>query len=120
MVKSRVHDLASEFGVPVEQVMNDLVAAGRTVAAVTCAGAFVDIDKPYHLLTANDCAIRQLTAAMPERSLGQVPQLPDVICIYKRNLERMFHDREDLVEEIRITVLHEIGHYFGLDDDELP
>ena len=56
--------------VPVEQVINDLVATGRTVTAVTCAGAFVDIDKPYHLLTANDCAIRQLTAAMPERSLG--------------------------------------------------
>jgi predicted Zn-dependent protease with MMP-like domain/thioredoxin-like negative regulator of GroEL len=56
---------------------------------------------------------------VPERSLGQLPQLPDVICVYKRNLERMFHDRDDLVEEIRITVLHEIGHYFGLDEDEL-
>jgi len=56
---------------------------------------------------------------LPERSLGQTPQLPDVICIYKRNLERMFHDRDDLVEEVRITVLHEIGHYFGLDEDEL-
>lgn len=56
---------------------------------------------------------------LPERSLGQVPQLPDVICIYKRNLERMFHDRDDLVEEIRITVLHEIGHYLGMDEDLL-
>ena len=56
--------------VPVEQVLNDLAGAGTAVAAVVCAGAFVDVDKPYHLLTANDCAVRQLMAAMPERSLG--------------------------------------------------
>jgi predicted Zn-dependent protease with MMP-like domain len=54
-----------------------------------------------------------------ERSLFQGPQLPDVINVYKRNLERMFHDHDDLVEEIRITVLHEIGHYLGMDEDAL-
>ncbi len=71
-------------------------------------------------LPADPCLFGLYTGTpVPERSLGQLPQLPDVICVYQRNLERMFHDRDDLVEEIRITVLHEIGHYLGLDEDEL-
>ena len=54
-----------------------------------------------------------------ERGTGDVPQLPDMIYIYKRNLERLCEDRDALVEEIRITVLHEIGHYLGLDEADL-
>lgn len=46
---------------------------------------------------------------------------PDVthILIYKKNLERFARDAEHLRQEIRITVLHETAHYFGLDDDDL-
>src|SRR5689334_22570861 len=39
------------------------------------------------------------------------------ILLFKRNLERMAEDAEHLAEEIRITVLHETAHYFGLDED---
>jgi predicted Zn-dependent protease with MMP-like domain len=42
-----------------------------------------------------------------------------VILLFKRNLERAFPDREDLVEEIRVTVIHEIGHALGLSEDDL-
>lgn len=56
--------------VPLEQVFNDLVLAGRPVAAVTARRAFVDVDKPWHLLTANDLAVRHLTGAAPERDLA--------------------------------------------------
>jgi predicted Zn-dependent protease with MMP-like domain len=45
--------------------------------------------------------------------------LPDQIVIYRRPLERAFPDPEDLEREIRITVLHEIGHFFGLDEDRI-
>jgi len=45
--------------------------------------------------------------------------LPDKISIYRGELLDLGLTREELVEEIRITVLHEIGHYFGLDDDTL-
>ena len=45
--------------------------------------------------------------------------LPDRIFIFRDNLNDMCESREELVEEIRVTVLHEIGHHFGLDEDRL-
>ena len=41
------------------------------------------------------------------------------IHLYRSNLERTAVDREHLAAEVRITVLHETGHYFGLDEDDL-
>lgn len=41
------------------------------------------------------------------------------ITLYQKNLERFATTREELLEEIRITVLHEVGHLLGLDEDEL-
>lgn len=45
--------------------------------------------------------------------------LPDRIAIYRRPLEQEFPDPHELRREIRITVLHEIGHYFGLGEARL-
>jgi predicted Zn-dependent protease with MMP-like domain len=45
--------------------------------------------------------------------------LPDRILIFRDNLCEMCTDREELVDEIRITLLHEIGHHFGLDEERL-
>jgi predicted Zn-dependent protease with MMP-like domain len=45
--------------------------------------------------------------------------LPDKVTIYRLPLEADFPDPEELEEEIRVTVLHEVGHYFGLDEDRL-
>jgi predicted Zn-dependent protease with MMP-like domain len=45
--------------------------------------------------------------------------LPDQIVIYRRPLEEAFPDPDELEQEIRITVLHEIGHFFGLDEDKI-
>jgi predicted Zn-dependent protease with MMP-like domain len=45
--------------------------------------------------------------------------MPDKVTIYRLPLEGDFPDPDDLEDEIRITVLHEIGHYFGLDEDRL-
>jgi predicted Zn-dependent protease with MMP-like domain len=51
---------------------------------------------------------------------GDVPgQLPDTISIYRVALEEDFPDPSDLEREIRVTVLHELGHYFGLDEGRL-
>jgi predicted Zn-dependent protease with MMP-like domain len=47
------------------------------------------------------------------------PLLPDRILIFRDNLCDMCETREELIDEIRITVLHEIGHHFGLDEDRL-
>jgi predicted Zn-dependent protease with MMP-like domain len=55
-----------------------------------------------------------------ERSLmDTVPVNPDRIHLFQRNLERFCDSRERLVEEIRVTLLHEVGHAMGLDDDGL-
>jgi predicted Zn-dependent protease with MMP-like domain len=45
--------------------------------------------------------------------------LPDRIVLYRRPLEKAFPREEDLRREIRITVLHEVGHFFGLDEDRI-
>jgi predicted Zn-dependent protease with MMP-like domain len=44
--------------------------------------------------------------------------LPDRIVIFQRPLERAFHPR-DIPAQVRITVLHEIAHHFGIDDERL-
>ena len=58
--------------------------------------------------------------ALPDRTSSYGGVLPDKIAIYRRPLEEDFgHDPELLVDEIRITVLHEIAHHFGIDEDRL-
>jgi predicted Zn-dependent protease with MMP-like domain len=56
---------------------------------------------------------------LPERGV-EPPVQPDTISIYRLPLEEEFgHDLAELREEIRITVLHELGHYFGMDEGKL-
>jgi predicted Zn-dependent protease with MMP-like domain len=55
---------------------------------------------------------------LPERG-DMGGQLPDTISIYRLPLEESFPDPEELREEIRITVLHELAHYFGLDEERI-
>ncbi len=45
--------------------------------------------------------------------------LPNRIAVYRVPLEADFPDAAELRDEIRVTVLHELGHYFGLDEDRL-
>ena len=47
------------------------------------------------------------------------PYLPATITIYRRPLEESFADPDELEREIRITVLHELGHYFGMEEDQI-
>ena len=56
---------------------------------------------------------------LTERSSVAPPGPPNKISIYRRPLEETFPDPKNLREEIRITVLHELAHYFGIDEDRL-
>jgi predicted Zn-dependent protease with MMP-like domain len=57
---------------------------------------------------------------LTERDSAYAGVLPDKIEIYRIPLEEEFgHDPALLEEEIRITVLHELAHHFGIDDDRL-
>jgi predicted Zn-dependent protease with MMP-like domain len=55
---------------------------------------------------------------LPERG-DWAGTLPDRIRIFRLPLEESFPDPAELEAEIRITVLHEVAHYFGLDEDRL-
>ncbi|MFT7534189.1 MAG: putative Zn-dependent protease with MMP-like domain [Hyphomicrobiaceae bacterium] len=50
---------------------------------------------------------------------GVAPVKPATIYLFQRNLERMATGREDLVEQIRVTMWHELGHYLGFDEDDM-
>jgi predicted Zn-dependent protease with MMP-like domain len=55
---------------------------------------------------------------LTQRGAGYYGALPDKITIFRGTLERDF-PREELEEQIRITVVHEIAHHFGFDEDRL-
>jgi predicted Zn-dependent protease with MMP-like domain len=56
---------------------------------------------------------------LPDRSSLYPPILPDKITIFAEPLLQDFPDPDELREQIRSTVLHEIAHYFGFDEDEI-
>ncbi len=56
---------------------------------------------------------------LTERGSGYNMVAPDVIDVYQEPLEEDFPDEADLVTEIRATVLHELAHFFGIDDARL-
>jgi predicted Zn-dependent protease with MMP-like domain len=51
-------------------------------------------------------------------SVGGAPHLTQIL-LFRKNLERLAIDPEDLREQIRITLLHETGHFFGMSEDDL-
>lgn len=57
--------------------------------------------------------------SLVERADGYDDDIPDVITVFKGPHERCFESREEIVEEIGKTIIHELGHYFGLNEDQL-
>jgi predicted Zn-dependent protease with MMP-like domain len=57
--------------------------------------------------------------ARTQRSYDMLPMLPDVIAIFRGPILRVARTRREAIDEIRETVIHELGHYFGLHDDEM-
>ena len=61
-----------------------------------------------------------LGVPLTERDSGYAGALPDKIAIYQFPLEQEFGEDPGVLEdEIRITVIHEIAHHFGIDEDRL-
>jgi len=86
----------------------DLAAALRNIAVV------VEDEHP------DDPDLFGLYEGTPLPDRGDMAgSLPDRITIFRLPLEEQFDDPTTLEREIRITVLHELGHYFGLDEDRL-
>ena len=60
-----------------------------------------------------------LGTPLTERSVDDAGDLPDVIYIFRRPHLEMNLPRDELQEEIATTLVHEIAHYFGIEDDHL-
>jgi predicted Zn-dependent protease with MMP-like domain len=57
--------------------------------------------------------------ALPDASaVGGPPQLSRIV-LFRKNLERVAADEDELREEIRTTLLHETGHFFGMSEEDL-
>jgi predicted Zn-dependent protease with MMP-like domain len=80
-----------------------------------------------HLLRAGDDVVHDpdLLGLFDGVPLGETDGLgiealrPNYIFLFQRNLERYAQDRDDLVEQIAVTIYHELGHYLGMDEDDL-
>ena len=57
--------------------------------------------------------------ALPDKSVSSPVDWPERIYIFQRNIEAICDTHDDVVEEVYLTVLHEIGHHFGMDEDDL-
>jgi len=56
---------------------------------------------------------------LTRRDSGYGNVLPDTVTIYQGPIEEDCADEEEMAELVRETVVHEIGHYFGLDDETM-
>jgi predicted Zn-dependent protease with MMP-like domain len=52
-------------------------------------------------------------------SMDPWSHFPSSIVLYQQNLERAARSRQELIDEIRVTLLHEVGHFLGLDEEQL-
>ncbi len=57
--------------------------------------------------------------ALTERDSSYAGMLPDRIVIYREALLDICGDEQQVVDEVAITVVHEVAHHFGIDDDRL-
>ncbi|WP_289851050.1 metallopeptidase family protein [Actinoallomurus purpureus] len=91
----------------------DTVPAGLT-ALMNNVVVLVEDDAP-------DPGLLGLYEGVPltERGDTYAGYLPDRITIYRRPLQAISRTRDDLVKEVRTTVVHEIAHHFGIDDERL-
>jgi predicted Zn-dependent protease with MMP-like domain len=54
-----------------------------------------------------------------KKSTFDLPTGPDHIVLYQKNIEAVCSSEAGVREQIRLTVIHELGHYFGMDENEL-
>jgi len=54
-----------------------------------------------------------------KKNIFNLPSGPDHIVLYQKNIEAVCVSEAEVREQIRLTVIHELGHYFGLDGEQL-
>ena len=86
------------------------------VAPGNLAGNFEEGDREVE---DGDVSLFGLYVGVPLVERQGVPELPDRIVIYRQPILRSCKNLSDARKEIRITLLHEVGHYLGLDEEGL-
>lgn len=56
---------------------------------------------------------------LTERELYGAMELPDTVTLYRDQICAISRDEAEVTEQVRVTVIHEVAHHFGLDDDQL-
>ena len=56
---------------------------------------------------------------MTKKSVFDLPAGPDYVVLYQKNIEAVCSTEAEVREQIRRTVIHEFGHYFGMDEEQL-
>lgn len=54
-----------------------------------------------------------------KKSIFDLPTGPDHVVLYQKNIEAVCSSEAEVREQVRLTVIHELGHYFGLDESQL-
>ena len=54
-----------------------------------------------------------------KKSIFALPTGPDYVVLYQKNIEAVCSSEAEVCEQIRLTVIHELGHYFGLEENQL-
>lgn len=104
---------AAQFEVAVEDALERIPQA--LLAQLSNVAIFVEDEPPAHepdLLGVYD------GVPLTERDEWGV-SMPDRITLFQGPLQRMCHSRADLLDEIAVTVVHEVAHHFGIDDERL-
>jgi predicted Zn-dependent protease with MMP-like domain len=110
----------AEMAEVAEQALHELPEAARKLIANV---PIVLVDSPARQEVERGMDPRLLgmfegSAYSDGSALGGAPQVTQIL-LFRKNLERMAVDTEDLREQIRITLLHETGHFFGMSEDDL-
>jgi predicted Zn-dependent protease with MMP-like domain len=82
-------------------------------------------DLPPNQLSAQSGQQRRLRLGLfhgvptTKKSIFDLPTGPDYVVLYQKNIEAVCSSEAEVCEQIRLTVIHELGHYFGLDENQL-
>jgi predicted Zn-dependent protease with MMP-like domain len=115
---------SAEFDQAVEDALAKLPEKVRRFLA-NVAVTVEDVPSHHDLLAADPplspCILGLFRGPPHGRSdgLDPVTHLPSSIVLFQRNLERFATSRDELIEEIGVTLVHEVGHFLGLDEEEL-
>jgi predicted Zn-dependent protease with MMP-like domain/Flp pilus assembly protein TadD len=119
-----VHLSAQEFDRAVEDALSELPAQIReylrnvaiTIEAVPADDDLLASEPP---LSPSILGLFRGSPIGDKASMDPWSHFPSSIVLYQNNLERFATDRDELVDEIGVTLLHEVGHFLGLDEDDL-